>query len=79
MKIMSILRDRVRVHAHYIRIKTFYLYQETLSVAEFEGDRLLYAAERVEISLKGSPAARVENSCCQFLLAKLTVATVSLK
>lgn len=79
MRMMSILGDWVRVHAYYIRIKTFYSYHDTLSVAEFEGDRLLNAAERVGISLKGSPAARVEYSCCQLLLAKFTVATVSLK
>lgn len=79
MRMMSILKDWVRVHAYYIRIKTFYSYHETLSVAEFEGGILLNAEKRVGISLKGSPAFRVEYSCCQFLSAKFTVATVSLK
>lgn len=79
MRVMSILKDWVRVHTYCIGIKTFYSYHETLSVAEFEGDRLLNAVERMGISLKGSPAARVEYSCCQFLLAKFTAATMSLK
>lgn len=70
---MSTLGDWVRVHADYVLIGTFCWYPKTLSATEFKGDRLLNAEDRVGIFLKGSPATRIEHSCCQLLLAKFTL------